>query len=61
MPELVARVPLAGRHGRGAGRRGAFYAPEAFDLGTAGGNIPSAESGRNVARGCRRALTFTGS
>src|SRR5216683_1585056 len=54
------RLPLAGRHGRGAGRAGAFYAPEAFDIGTPGNIHPQSlvEMSLGVAIG---ALTFTGS
>src|SRR6476660_2933836 len=54
------RLPLAGRHGRGTVAAGAFYAPEAFDIGTPG-NIHAqslVEMSLGVAIG---ALTFTGS
>ena len=42
-------LPLAGRHGGGAGGGGAFYAPTAFGIGT-DGHIHTAEPDRNVDR-----------
>ena len=53
------RVPFAGRHGGGAGRGRAFYAPEAFGIGTPAPSTPSLiEMSLGVAIG---AVTFTGS
>src|ERR1700710_1879555 len=60
MPELVAAFPSLGGMAAGLVAAGAFYAPEAFDIGEPGNIHPQSlvEMSLGVAIG---ALTFTGS